>query len=119
MVLSGDEDLRIGVAQAQELGVRVHLLGVEPAWQTQSASLMQESDTVQELTRADLEVFLRCAEGRATPRATTTEAWHAPLAERVAADLTAEERQVIEQVLYELRMRFVEIERGDPRIILP
>jgi len=38
---------------------------------------------------------------------------------KTRGNLTAEERQVIEQVLYELRVRFVEVERGDPRIILP
>lgn len=31
VLLSGDEDLRVGVQQAQEFGVRVHLLGTKPA----------------------------------------------------------------------------------------
>ena len=30
ILLSGDEDLRVGVQQAQEYGVRVHLLGLSP-----------------------------------------------------------------------------------------
>jgi hypothetical protein len=38
---------------------------------------------------------------------------------KTRGNLTAEERQVLEQVLYELRMRFVEVERGAPRIVLP
>lgn len=92
MVLSGDEDLRIGVTHAQELGVRVHLLGVEPAWQTQSASLMQEADTVHELSRAELETFLRCAEARAVPRNVAAESWTTAVAERVVAELSPEER---------------------------
>jgi hypothetical protein len=33
--------------------------------------------------------------------------------------LTAEERQFLEQVLYELRMRFVEAKGGGKRIIEP
>ncbi len=31
LLLSGDEDVRIGVQIAQTYGVRVHLLGVQPA----------------------------------------------------------------------------------------
>ncbi|MFI5297825.1 MAG: NYN domain-containing protein [Polyangiales bacterium] len=95
VLVSGDEDLRVGVAQAQELGVRVHLLGIEPAWQTQSASLMQEADTIHELTRAEIETFLRCAEGRGAPRASTGEAWQQALGERVAGELTTEEQQAL------------------------
>ena len=40
------------------------------------------------------------------------------LEEKTRGNLTAEERQVLEQVLYELRMRFVEVS-GAPRIIQP
>jgi len=38
---------------------------------------------------------------------------------KTRGNLTAEERQVIEQVLLELRMRYVEVEGGAPRIIQP
>ena len=49
------------------------------------------------------------------------------LEEKTRGNLTAEERQLLEQVLFELRMRFVEIQNGagaaaaEPksRIILP
>ena len=41
------------------------------------------------------------------------------LEEKTRGNLSAEERQVLEQVLYELRMRFVEVEGGAPRIVLP
>ena len=40
------------------------------------------------------------------------------LEEKTRGNLAAEERQVLEQVLYELRMRFVEVS-GAPRIIQP
>ena len=36
VLLSGDEDLRVGVQLAQEYGVRVHLLGIKPARGSQS-----------------------------------------------------------------------------------
>ena len=41
------------------------------------------------------------------------------LEEKTRGNLTAEERQVLEQVLYELRMRFVEASGGGKRIIEP
>jgi hypothetical protein len=45
------------------------------------------------------------------------------LEEKTKGNLSAEERQVLEQVLYELRMRFVEVSgsKGSegPRIIIP
>ena len=48
----------------------------------------------------------------------------AMLEEKTRGNLSAEERQLIEQVLYELRVRFVEVSRSAPpstesRIILP
>jgi hypothetical protein len=41
------------------------------------------------------------------------------LEEKTRGNLTAEERQVLEQVLYELRMRYVEATGGGKRIIEP
>ena len=41
------------------------------------------------------------------------------LDERTRGNLTAEERQVLEQLLYELRLRFVEAKSGGKRIIEP
>ena len=41
------------------------------------------------------------------------------LEEKTRGNLTAEERQVLEQVLYELRVRFVELSDGGKRIIEP
>ena len=48
----------------------------------------------------------------------------AMLEEKTRGNLSAEERQLIDQVLYELRMRYVEVSRSggaadEPRIILP
>jgi len=41
------------------------------------------------------------------------------LEEKTRGNLTAEERQLIEQVLYELRLRFVEAKGHAKRIIVP
>jgi Domain of unknown function (DUF1844) len=41
------------------------------------------------------------------------------LEQKTKGNLTAEERQVLEQLLYELRMRFVEASSGGKRIIEP
>jgi Domain of unknown function (DUF1844) len=41
------------------------------------------------------------------------------LEQKTRGNLTAEERQVLEQVLYELRMRYVEISGAGKRIIEP
>jgi hypothetical protein len=38
---------------------------------------------------------------------------------KTRGNLTAEERQVLEQVLYELRLRYVEAAAGEKRIIEP
>ena len=60
VLLSGDEDLRVGVQQAQEYGVRVHLLGIRPARGSQSQFLLQEADSTYEWTAEDLGAFLDC-----------------------------------------------------------
>ena len=41
------------------------------------------------------------------------------LEEKTRGNLTAGERQVLEEVLYELRMRFVEAKGGEVRIVEP
>ena len=41
------------------------------------------------------------------------------LDQKTRGNLTAEERQVLEQVLFELRMRFVQVAGGGKRIIEP
>jgi len=41
------------------------------------------------------------------------------LEQKTRGNLTAEERSILEQVLYELRLRYVEVERPKSRIIQP
>ena len=61
VLLSGDEDVRVGVQQAQEYGVRVHLLGIKPARGSQSNFLLQEADAAYQWEASDLRSFLRCS----------------------------------------------------------
>jgi uncharacterized LabA/DUF88 family protein len=66
ILLTGDEDIRVGVQQAQEFGVRVHLLGIAPSKNNQSGLLVQEADTVHELTADKVQTFLKRAPSGAT-----------------------------------------------------
>ena len=54
VLLSGDEDVRIGVQIAQSFGVRVHLVGIEPSRGNQSRALRQEADTNLEWSVSDV-----------------------------------------------------------------
>ena len=58
ILLSGDEDVRIGVQIAQSFGMRVHLLGIEPGANNQSRLPRQESDTTTEWQQPEVELFL-------------------------------------------------------------
>jgi uncharacterized LabA/DUF88 family protein len=62
VLLSGDDDLRTGVEEAQAFGVRVHLLGVPPARRNQAGALVQSADGVRELGESDVRDFLSLAE---------------------------------------------------------
>ena len=54
-LLGGDEDLREGMVEAQEMGVRVVLVGIEPfGEQNQAGTLMREADDVIVLSREQL-----------------------------------------------------------------
>ena len=95
VLLSGDEDLRVGVQQAQEFGVRVHLLGIQPSRGSQSLLLLQEADTTCEWGKNDLASFLVCKEPassnvpetmEATPQATSTANVLPPLPDAGTAD---------------------------------
>lgn len=71
VLLSGDEDIRVGVQQAQEYGVLVHLLGIRPARGSQSLFLLREADEAHEWSEDDL-TFLRCELPPSTPSLTTS-----------------------------------------------
>jgi hypothetical protein len=58
ILLSGDEDVRVGVQIAQNYGVRIHLLGIAPSRGSQSKALLQEADTTSEWDSATVAKFL-------------------------------------------------------------
>lgn len=108
VLLTDDDDIRVGVQQAQEQGVRVHLVGIHPSRENQSSHLIQEADVARELLLAEVQSFLsRATYGGA---AHTNGAPHhageetenilvaaagpslASVAQKIAAALSAEER---------------------------
>ncbi len=112
LLLTGDEDIRVGVQQAQELGVRVHLVGIAPARDNQSGFLVQEADSLHELTLADVQSFLKRAPAHdvfaaassspviAAPPATFRAASPVTLdgiAQGIAGELNAEEMDAVLQ----------------------
>jgi len=60
ILLSGDDDLREGVAEAQDFGVSVTLLGVEPLYglQNQAPTLVRAADATITLPKAQVADFL-------------------------------------------------------------
>ena len=58
LLMSGDEDVRIGVEIAQGLGVRVHLLGIVPSRGSQSKQLLLAADTTTEWDKETVSTLL-------------------------------------------------------------
>lgn len=60
VLLSGDDDLREGVAEAQEMGVRVTLVGVAPlqGFQNQAPTLVRQADATVVLSKEQVLTFL-------------------------------------------------------------
>lgn len=110
LLVSGDEDLRVGVQQAQDYGIRVHLLGIDPAdlgemRGNQSAALQREVDTRHVLDAPALRRFLRRREfAEWTPPSTETGdiqhnlARMQELASEYAATLDVAQREMILQL---------------------
>lgn len=63
-LLAGDEDLREGVRAAQDMGVRVTVVGIIPALQpfNQSRDLVTEADVTVQLSRDELSPFVERVE---------------------------------------------------------
>jgi hypothetical protein len=69
LIMSGDEDIRVGVQVAQTYGIRVHLLGVHPARGSQSPDLLAEADTLQEWGTNTVTTWLTVVEEPAVAQA--------------------------------------------------
>lgn len=71
VLISGDEDVRVGVQFAQNYGVRVHLIGIanEHDRNHQSPSLIQEADTHTEWTPDVINSFLSVRQASLKPQA--------------------------------------------------
>jgi uncharacterized LabA/DUF88 family protein len=69
VLITGDEDIRVGVQQAQEVGVRVHLVGIEPVQKNQSNLLRQEADGLHEVLKTELQTFLSVVHSVPVPQA--------------------------------------------------
>ena len=64
LVVTGDDDLRPALEKAQEFGVRVHLLGVQPArGANQAERLKRECDSTREWGKLEIATFLSIADG--------------------------------------------------------
>ena len=94
ILISGDEDLRVGVQQAQEYGVRVHLVGIKPSRGSQSLFLLQEADSTCELVNTDLAPFLSlkpaAEEGAEPGSAKAVAPKMEPVPEATSSDVLAE-----------------------------
>ena len=98
VLLSGDEDLRVGVQLAQEYGVRVHLLGIKPARGSQSQLLLQEADATYEWSASDIDDFLQ----RTTPLASEPRAVVPTLDLSDAGDFSGVFNPIAQQVASEV-----------------
>lgn len=58
ILVSGDEDVRVGAQIAQNYGVCIHLLGMHPARANQSPLLRQEADTTTEWDSQTISTFM-------------------------------------------------------------
>lgn len=110
VLVSGDEDLRVGVQQAQEFGVRVHLVGIKPSRGSQSLFLLQEADTTHEWAADDISKFLQCQHDQPEPESSSAIADSKPsspeatnplfvVAARVAAKLPLTEIEALVEVV--------------------
>ena len=60
VLVAGDGDLQPGVEQAQQYGIRIHLVGIVPEAHAQSKTLRQEADSTSEWSAEFLGTFLKC-----------------------------------------------------------
>jgi len=112
VIVSADEGLRLAVQIAQSLGVRVHLLGIEPSRANQGVALRLEVDTVSEWGRDVVASFLsvrQATEGQTESAVPTAELDDVP--QIMAEGLLASELQPILDYVEKTRSIPFEIDR--------
>jgi len=87
VIVSGDEDVRVGVQVAQVYGVRVHLVGIHPARGSQSRALMHEADTTVEWDRPLVSSFLSVIERNVQHLATPVSSAEGPHTAETPTDI--------------------------------
>lgn len=97
LLLTGNEDIRVAVLQAQEFGVRVHLLGIAPCRANQAQLLVQEADTVHEWGREVVARFLSHHPRVESPVGETPDL-ERPAVSAAAPPVFTERRQKLQQV---------------------
>jgi len=114
LLLTGDEDVRVSVLQAQEFGVRVHLLGIAPCRANQAQLLVQEADTVHEWSLDTVARFLS-HQPRTEGHPDADAAPESPSAAPADSAEAAERRQQLQQVAAELARNVL---TGDIEVVL-
>ena len=113
LILSGDEDIRIGVQVAQTFGVRIHLLGIKPARGSQSSDLIREADTHHEWDESVVGQWMRIRSGTgqadpASASASQTRGTDAFRSVEFEASVAAESKSAIEALEVSEIERYVE-----------
>lgn len=126
VLVSGDEDLRVGVQQAREFGVRVYLVGIKPSRGSQSLFLLQEADVTYEWSDVEVSAFLACkpksaasppsASAESAAAATVTPASTAPdqlggVAAKVAGTLKDAELSALSEAFQSTRQLPQDVDR--------
>lgn len=93
LLVSGDDDLRVGVQLTQSFGVRVHLLGFPSEFGNRSRLLAQEADTLDEWDADQLDGLVAVQE--------ISDRWEDVQRSPVESPVQPEVRQVLQSVIAE------------------
>lgn len=112
VLVSGDDDLRVGVQVAQTFGIRVHLLGITSHdGEAQSKLLLREADTSSRWGKEDVANFLSLRDADVAPGAigsgSALPARPEVAAANIAQEPDTEDARAIEPILRETARRIV------------
>lgn len=101
LLLSGDEDVRIGVEIAQSFGVRVHLLGIAPSRGSQSKQLLFAADSTSEWDKEAISKFLTVI-SEPQPELGDKLRAAAPASDSIDGDVVSVLSQMVDEVIHEI-----------------